>query len=116
MPSSMKGVKITKFHATTNIQLRYAITDIEVKLKNHDSSKTQESFFDMIIPEEAFVSNYSMILKSEMYTAKVEEKDKAKATYQTSEDNAGLVRENYKTETKDTKKVSNIDILASSKS
>ena len=88
---------------------RYAITNIEVKVKNHDSSKTQESSFDMIIPEEAFVSNYSMILKGETYTAKVEEKDKAKETYQNSEDNAGLVRENYKTESKDTKKVS-IDI------
>jgi len=103
--SEEKDVKITKFHATTNIQLRYAITNIEVKVKNHDSSKTQESSFDMIIPEEAFVSNYSMILKGETYTAKVEEKDKAKETYQNSEDNAGLVRENYKTESKDTKKI-----------
>ena len=88
------------------IHFRYAITNIEVKVKNHDSSKTQESSFDMIIPEEAFVSNYAMILKGETYTAKVEEKDKAKETYQNSEDNAGLVRENYKTESKDTKKVS----------
>ena len=60
----------------------------------------------MIIPEEAFVSNYSMVLKGETYTAMVEEKDKAKKTYQNSEDISGFVRENYKTESKDTKKVS----------
>ena len=59
----------------------------------------------MIIPEEAFVSNYSMVLKGETYTAMVEEKEKARKTYQNSKDISGFIRENYKTESKDTKKV-----------
>ena len=85
---------------------RYAITNIEVKVKNHDLSKTQESSFDMIIPEEAFVSNYSMILNGKTYTAKVEETDKVRKTDQNSQNYAEPVREHYKTESKDTKKVS----------
>ena len=85
---------------------RYAITDIEVKMKNHHSSKIEESTFDMIIPEEAFVSNYSMILNGKTYTAKVEETDKVRKTDQNSQNNAQPMRENYKTESKDTKKVS----------
>ena len=60
----------------------------------------------MIIPEEAFVSNYSMVLKGETYTAMVEEKEKARKTYQNSKDISGFIRENYITESKDTKKVS----------
>ena len=82
---------------------RYAITNIEVKVKNHDLSKTQESSFDMIIPEEAFVSNYSMILNGKTYTAKVEETDKVRKTDQNNDE---PLREHYKTESKDTKKVS----------
>ena len=124
--SEEKGVKITKFHATTikqlrydfiiefikckrfnhNIFSRYAITDIEVKMMNHHSIKIEESIFEMIIPEEAFVSNYSMILNGKTYTAKVEETDKVRKTDQDSQNNAEPMRENYKTESKDTKKVS----------
>ena len=64
----------------------------------------------MIIPQEAFVSNYSMVLKGKTYTAKVEEVEKAKKTFENSENNSGLVRENYKTDSKDSKKAS-IEIM-----
>merc|ERR1712018_69664 len=94
--TDLSGVKITRFHVATKIQMRYAITNVEVKVKNFDSSKTQEATFDMLLPEEAFVSNYTMIIKNETYVAKVEEKQEAKEIYQNSEGNTGLVRENYK--------------------
>ena len=74
---------------------------MEVKVTNNDG-KTQQAYFE--IPKEAFVSNYTMIIKDEIYIAKVETKEEAKNIYTDSNDNAGLVQENYKTDSKDMKK------------
>ena len=76
---------------------------MEAKVTNNDG-KTQQAYFEMIIPKEAFVSNYTMIIKDEIFIAKVETKEEAKNIYTDSNDNAGLVQENYKTDSKDMKK------------
>ena len=69
---------------------RYAITDVETEVKN-PNSEVQEAFFDMFIPEEAFVSKFSMKIKDQIYFAKVEIKEKAKDLYVESNENAGLL-------------------------
>ena len=82
---------------------------MEVKVANEDG-KTQQAHFEMIIPEEAYVSNYTMIIKDEVYVAKVEVKEEAKNIFTDSTDNAGLVQENYKTDSKGMKKVCNLSL------
>ena len=61
-------------------------------MKNPDSN-LQEAIFDMHIPEDAFVSNFSMKIKDKTYLAKVETKEEAKTIFENNESNAGLVRE-----------------------
>merc|ERR1711962_991578 len=85
--------EITKFHVDTQIQFRYAITNIETQIRNrHDEAK--EVFFDMFIPQEAFVSNFSMVIKGKTYEAKVETKETAEQTYEKSTSTSGLVKSN----------------------
>merc|ERR1711962_39517 len=85
--------EITKFHVDTRIQFRYAVTNIETQIRNrHDEVK--EVFFDMFIPQEAFVSNFSMVIKGKTYEAKVETKETAEQTYKKSSSTSGLVESN----------------------
>ena len=85
-----KNIKITKFHVNSKIQMRYAITEVEAEVKN-DHYEKREIFFDMDIPKDAFVSNFSMIIQNQTYVAKVETKQKAKKIYRESKNNAGLL-------------------------
>merc|ERR1711962_865939 len=85
--------EITKFHVDTEIQFRYAVTNIEAQIRNrHDEAK--EVFFNMFIPQEAFVSNFSMVIKGKTYEAKVETKEVAEQTYEKSTSTSGLVKSN----------------------
>ena len=69
-------------------------------MKNPDS-ESQEAVFDMYIPEDAFVSNFSMKIKEKMYVAKIETKEKAKTIFKDSGSNAGLVRNLEKSDFKE---------------
>ena len=83
--------EITKLHATSDIQFRYAITNIETQVQNH-LSESQEVFFNIFIPQEAFVSNFSMIIKEKIYEAKVKTKEIAEKIYNESTSTSGLVQ------------------------
>ena len=85
-----ENAEITKFHVVSKIEMRYAITNVETMVRNRHN-ETREVLFDMYIPKEAFVSNFSMTIKGKTYTAIVDVKEKATQTYQESEQNAGLV-------------------------
>ena len=85
-----ENAEITKFHVVSKIEMRYAITNVETMVRNRHN-ETREVLFDMYIPKEAFVSNFSMTIKGKTYTAIVDVKEKAIQTYQESEQNAGLV-------------------------
>ena len=102
--------EMIKFHAIANIQLRYAITNIETQVRNRHS-ETKEVFFDMFIPKEAFVSNFSMVIKGKTYEAKVETKEIAQKIYNESASTSGLVQSNSLPEFTDGKQVSNIFFL-----
>jgi len=96
-----KEIQITKFHVNTDIQMRYAVTKVTVQMKNPDSD-SQEAVFDMYIPEDAFVSNFSMKIKDKTYVAKVETKEKAKTIFENSGSNAGLVQNRERSDFKET--------------
>ena len=83
--------EITKFHVNTKIQMRYAITNIETDVKNHHDD-IKEVFFNMYIPKEAFVANFSMVIKDKTYVAKVDTKEKAKKVFEKSTTTSGLVQ------------------------
>ena len=75
-------------------------------MKNH-YSESQMVFFDMYIPKDAFVSNFSMIIKDKIYVANVETKEKAKSI---SNSNAGLVQNHEQSDFKETEHVRLYDI------
>ena len=73
-------------------------------MKNPNSD-SQDAFFDMYIPEDAFVSNFSMKIKDKTYVAKVETKEEAKTIYENSGSNAGLVQNREQSNFKETNHV-----------
>jgi len=83
--------EIKKFHVNSRIQLRYAITNVETQMQNKHS-EAKEVFFDMYIPKEAFVSNFTMTIKGKTYLASVETKEKAQNIYNQSTETSGLIQ------------------------
>ena len=101
--------EITRFYVNTTIQMRYAITKVEMAVQNTASEAT-EVVFDMYIPGEAFVSNFTMDIKGQTYVAKVETKKEAKEIYDNSQSSSGLVQSQSEPEFKDGKLVSTIGL------
>ena len=99
-----KEAEIRKFHVNSKIQLRYAITDIETQMQNRHS-EAKEVFFDMYIPKEAFVSNFTMNIKGKTYQAAVKTKEVAKQIYDESNDTSGLLQTTSQPEFTDGKQV-----------
>jgi len=103
-PSDMnKVVSITKLHVQSSIQFRYARTVVESKMKNF-GKLPGEAEFRAIIPDKAFISNFSMVLKGVEYVAEVKEKEEAAQIFEDSValgQGAGLVE----TDTRDAKMV-----------
>ena len=75
--------EIKKFHVNSNIQIRYAITDVETEMQNFYSD-TREALFDMFIPKEAFVSKFIMVINGKSYEAKVKTKEVARNVFTSS--------------------------------
>merc|ERR1712018_7542 len=71
---------ITEFHVRSDIQLRYAKTVAESYVKN-PNTVAGEVTFELVLPDTAFVSYFSMLIDSVEYVAKVHEKEEAKETY-----------------------------------
>ncbi|CAB4066409.1 unnamed protein product [Lepeophtheirus salmonis] len=66
----------------SDIQFRYAKTKISAYFKNPSSTKSQEASFTIQLPDEAFISNLSMILSNgEEFVSNVKEKEVAKKEY-----------------------------------
>ena len=71
-------------------------------MKNPNSVSSQV-FFNMYIPEEAFVSDFKMRMKNGTFRAKVQTKREAERIFEESDGSAGLVA--TKIEFKDTNHV-----------
>lgn len=84
---------ITEFHVRSDVQFRYAKTVAESYVKN-PNSVASEVTFEIVLPDTAFVSNFSMVINDVEYVAAVEEKEEAKEIYDsqvTAGNNAGIV-------------------------
>ena len=55
-----KPTKMTRYHTSSIIQLRYSRTTVEAEVVNEDLSFGQHAAFAMLLPEAAFISNFSM--------------------------------------------------------
>merc|ERR1712038_1697059 len=71
---------ISNFHVETKIQFRYAVTTVTSLVKN-PGTEARRAEFSMIIPDTAFISNMSMVIKGEEYVSSVQEKKEAQATF-----------------------------------
>jgi len=76
----VKPIEITKFHINSTIQFRYARTHIVSHVKNPGTAPNKADF-TIILPDSAFISNFSMIIKEVEYVAEVKEKEEAKKTF-----------------------------------
>merc|ERR1719167_434287 len=70
-------IDITKFHVNSKIQFRYATTEVEAHMKN-PGTLSNEADFRLVLPDSAFISNFSMIIAGVEYVAEVKEKEEAR--------------------------------------
>lgn len=84
------GGSIKQLHINTIIQLRYAITNVQAKIENPLNSKSDVTF-ELYIPKEAFVSNFTMMIKDKIYEAKVKPTQEARDIFANSQDSSALV-------------------------
>ena len=87
------GVQVLGIRARATIDSSYAVTDFQVRFGNPTDQNTSETFV-LQIPENAFISNFSLTLKGHTYFAKVMKAQDAAAAYQNATaqgDNAGLM-------------------------
>nr|XP_039268360.1 inter-alpha-trypsin inhibitor heavy chain H2-like [Styela clava]XP_039268361.1 inter-alpha-trypsin inhibitor heavy chain H2-like [Styela clava] len=81
------------FDVKTVITARFAETTISSQVRN-DKTRSQEINFQVLLPKEAFISGFSMIIDGKTYDAIVEEKVKAEKAFQAAKElnkTAGLV-------------------------
>lgn len=64
----------------TSIANRFAKTLVTNKTENLENI-SQEAIFSMILPEDAFISEFVMVIKGKSYKAYVKEKEEAKHIY-----------------------------------
>ena len=70
---------------------RYAFTNILMEIKNNDATSIQEANFDMLIPKDAFVSDFSMKVKNKVFKGKVKERTDAEKSFESANENAAIV-------------------------
>merc|ERR1712061_467443 len=71
---------ISLFHVTSHVQFRYAHTLVTSYVKN-PTNTIQEISFAAVIPNDAFISNFTMVLPGEEHVAEVKEKEEARREY-----------------------------------
>ena len=89
-------LKISKLHVTSDIQFRYSRTVIQHYLKNFgDEAKMAE--YRAIIPDTAFISNFTMLVGNKEYVAEVKESKEASKEFEdlvSQGSGVGLVEQN----------------------
>ena len=89
-------VVLTKFHVNSTIRFRYSRTEVLAYYKN-PGTKSNKAVFNMVVPQSAFISNFSMITKGEEFVAEVKEKEEARKVYEdalSTGAGAGLISKN----------------------
>uniref|UniRef100_UPI00358F7271 inter-alpha-trypsin inhibitor heavy chain H3-like isoform X10 n=1 Tax=Myxine glutinosa TaxID=7769 RepID=UPI00358F7271 len=88
------NAEIHELSVLSKIISRYAVTQVNSIVKNPEID-SKEISFTVILPESAFISNFSVTVLNKTHVGQVKEKQKAKETYQAAVDRgqtAGLVR------------------------
>merc|ERR1719158_903542 len=80
-PSQIQEPEISSFHVTSRIQYRYSRTLIRSQIRNPDT-EAQLVEFAVVIPDSAFISNFSMLVNDEEFVSRVEEKEKAQEIFE----------------------------------
>ncbi len=89
---------MSKFLVRSDVQFRYARTVVQSYVEN-PASRAQMVTFSVVIPDTAFVSNFSMIIDNKEFVAEVKKKDEAQETFDNAVEagrGAGLVRQNLR--------------------
>ena len=75
--------EITKVHVRADVQYRYARTVVETSIKNPSTLRAQEVVFNMVLPDAAFTSNFTIKLAGDetLYVADVTKKEDAQDEY-----------------------------------
>ncbi|EFA05400.2 hypothetical protein TcasGA2_TC015572 [Tribolium castaneum] len=102
MASLEKPLQINSMHVKTVISNRFAKTLITSKVKN-TKSQAEEATFSVILPENAFISEFEMEIDGKVYKAYVKEKDEAKTIY-TRAVSSGLSAGHVELNARDSKK------------
>ena len=92
------NVQITKIDILSEIQYRYSRTTIEAYFKNYGQDANIAEF-KAILPDTAFISNFSMTIQDIEYVAEVMPKEEAKKTFNQqvkSGRGAGLVEQDFR--------------------
>ncbi|KAJ8941609.1 hypothetical protein NQ314_010340 [Rhamnusium bicolor] len=72
--------KIYEMRIDTNVSNRFAKTLVTSKVRNLAKS-AQEATFSVVIPDQAYISGFTMEIDGKSYEAYVQEKEEAKNTY-----------------------------------
>ncbi|XP_067880403.1 inter-alpha-trypsin inhibitor heavy chain H5 [Heterodontus francisci] len=71
---------ITDFLVSSTVVSRYALTTVRSAVHN-PGSESQEAVFEMDLPKDAFISNFTLTVDDKVYPAEVKEKEKAQQVY-----------------------------------
>ncbi|XP_041035587.1 inter-alpha-trypsin inhibitor heavy chain H6 [Carcharodon carcharias] len=71
---------ITDFLIKSTVISRYALTTVQSAVHN-PGSEAREAVFDMELPHEAFISNFTLKIDGRVYVAEVKEKEVARRVY-----------------------------------
>ncbi|CAG9823444.1 unnamed protein product [Phaedon cochleariae] len=72
--------KIYEMRVDTNVSNRFAKSQVTSKVRNLDKH-AQEATFSVVIPEQAYISGFTMEIDGKQYEAYIQEKEEAKNTY-----------------------------------
>ncbi|XP_045166399.2 inter-alpha-trypsin inhibitor heavy chain H3-like [Mercenaria mercenaria] len=73
--------RVYSLHIRTDIQFRFATTLVTSRVAN-PANYSQETVFDVILPQEAFISNFTLEINGVVYPGIVKDKNKAKKEYE----------------------------------
>ncbi|XP_039745524.1 inter-alpha-trypsin inhibitor heavy chain H3-like [Pararge aegeria] len=79
-PNLLAPIKITEMRVRSEIALRYACTSVITYVKN-PGTRPQEATLRMLLPDTAFITNFTMFLGGKSYKAYVKEREEASRIY-----------------------------------
>ncbi|XP_052780351.1 inter-alpha-trypsin inhibitor heavy chain H6-like isoform X2 [Mya arenaria] len=82
---TIKRAEITSLHVDSDIQFRYATTQVTSRLKNPLDQKS-EALFDVTLPNEAFITNLTLEVDGHVMVGEIQGREEAKRRYEAARD------------------------------